>query len=377
MENKSVHILQVIPNLNLGGAEKFLTDLSNELSQIGHKITILTFYKVKTDNILVNNLNSNINFIFLNKKKGFDYKLIFSLKRKINQINPDIIHTHLRSLNYVFLANFNKLKIVHTVHNEASKEVDNNLEKFFRKIIFILFKVYPVTISNKSNESFNDYYKSSFIKSKLILNGSSNPELSKNSNKVKKTLIDLRDEFGKDLKVLVNIGRIEEQKNHILLSRAIKKINKLGLNVAVVVLGGFRNKKSEFIFEKLKKLKNKKFILLGEVKNATDYLFLSDYFILSSLYEGMPISLIESFACSAIPISTPVGGIVEMIGKDGFISKDLEIDNFINSIIEAVQIDDIKKSEIINNNYIKFQNIYSITNCAKNYLNYYFELNKN
>ena len=46
-----MHILQIIPNLNLGGAERFVVDLSNELYNLDNKITIITFYEIDKENI--------------------------------------------------------------------------------------------------------------------------------------------------------------------------------------------------------------------------------------------------------------------------------------------------------------------------------------
>ena len=106
---------------------------------------------------------------------------------------------------------------------------------------------------------------------------------------------------------------------------------------------------------------NDRLLFLGEINYPTDYLFLSDYFILSSKYEGMPISLIESFACKCIPISTPVGGIPEMIDDDGFVSKSLSLDDFENSILKALNISEKEKQIILKNNFKKFEHFYSIS----------------
>ena len=173
------------------------------------------------------------------------------------------------------------------------------------------------------------------------------------------------------LKFLINIARIEDQKNHIMLCNAINRVNDLGYNVVTLVLGGYRNKNSDKILSNLRKINNDKFIINGEVDHPTDYLFLTDYFILSSNYEGMPISLIESFSCNSIPISTPVGGVPEMIGTNGFLSKSTSEIDMAKCIIDAITIDEKEKLQILNKNKIKFESIFSIYSCAKNYNNYY------
>ena len=129
--------------------------------------------------------------------------------------------------------------------------------------------------------------------------------------------------------------------------------------------------------KKIYESRNDRLLFLGEVNNPTDYLFLSDYFILSSVYEGMPISLIEAFACSCIPISTPVGGIPEMINNDGFLSKSLLVEDFVDSIQMAIEATDDTKQKILENNLKKYHDLFSISSTAKNYLDYYNKVYKN
>ena len=52
-------ILQVLSTLNMGGAESFAVELTNELIKQGHECDLLTLFDVKTDNDLLNQLNTN------------------------------------------------------------------------------------------------------------------------------------------------------------------------------------------------------------------------------------------------------------------------------------------------------------------------------
>ena len=72
-----------------------------------------------------------------------------------------------------------------------------------------------------------------------------------------------------------------------------------------------------------------KIFFLGLKKNVGDYLNNSHAFILSSLNEAMPISLIEALACRCIPLSTPVSGSVDII-QNG--KKRIHLKRFYSSI---------------------------------------------
>ena len=372
MKDKSLHILHIIPNLNMGGAEKFVCDLSNQLVNQKNRISLIIFYDLDKNNFLLNSLSGKINVVTLSKKKGFDFSLIFRLRKEISILKPDLIHSHLRAFNYlVFSIFFKNIQVVHTVHNLAQEEINNRIEGLFRKICFILFNIYPVTISNQSNRSFHDYYNSNFIHSKLIFNGRSMPEKSSNYSIVENQFKKIKSKYGSDVKILINIGRIENQKNHLLINDVMLSLEKKSFNIVVLVIGGKRGNISKSIMNKIYESGNDRLLFLGEINYPTDYLFLSDYFILSSKYEGMPISLIESFACKCMPISTPVGGIPEMIGDDGFVSKSLSIEDFENSILKALNVSEKEKQIILKNNFKKFERFYSISSTGKNYYNYY------
>ncbi len=370
------HILQIIPNLNIGGAEKFVCDLSNELSESKNKITVITFYDIDKNNFLYKSLKEDVDIISFSKKKGFDLSLIFKLRKAIYSLKPDFIHTHLRALNYVFFATFLKYKIIHTIHNDASKEVNSSLEGFFRKIIYKYFKVYPVTISKESNKSFIDYYSYPKQSSKIIFNGIPIDKTKEINKKAKDKIKDLKQKYGEDVKIFINIGRLEKQKNHILLCEAMNKVSNQGHNIILLIAGGFRNENSKKIKDKIDSFSNSRIVCLGEINNCIDYLKLSDYFVLSSHYEGMPISLIEAFSCNCIPIATPVGAMIEMIDKDGFLSKSLSLNDFKIAILKALKITLNQKQRIIKNNFKKYHNLYSMPSTAKKYLDYYEEVNK-
>ena len=47
--------------------------------------------------------------------------------------------------------------------------------------------------------------------------------------------------------------------------------------------------------------------MIGAVKNAINYMQLFDYFLLASIHEGFPNSLIESMSEGLIPFTTDCG----------------------------------------------------------------------
>ena len=108
--------------------------------------------------------------------------------------------------------------------------------------------------------------------------------------------------------------------------------------------------------------------MLGEVENPRQYLANADVFCMSSVVEGMPISLIEALSCGLVPVCTAVGGIVDMVedGINGFLSQDMTVESYIKTIERYLALTDSQKAEMKQHSMQSAQK-YSIEECAKQY----------
>jgi len=368
-------ILQIIPSLTDGGAERFVVDLSNEFVSKGHKVIICSLYGLKErDSFFRNIIDDEVTVVSLDKKLGFDKSLIRKLKNLIKREQPDIIHTHLRSVNYLGLAllTSHKRAVVHTVHNDARKEISGKWEYHIRSFLFKNLKFNPVTISKKSHESFLDLYKS--IRPVRIDNGRVFPVKTASFDEAEKYIQGMKRKFGRETKIYINVGRLTPQKNQAMLVKAFHKFISQKTNAVLLIIGSERKGVSEVIVEEMQHYLSERIEWIGIKENVTDYLHLSDYFCLSSIHEGMPISLLEAMACRALPVCTPVGGIPEMIGEYGVLSKSVTEEDYYQALVSSFHLSDLtKRTEALLN---KYKNEYSIESCADSYLKLYSDLRK-
>ena len=111
-------------------------------------------------------------------------------------------------------------------------------------------------------------------------------------------------------------------------------------------------------------------VYIGEQPNIRAIMSVADAFCLSSVMEGMPITIIEAFSVGCIPIVTPVGGCINMLenGVNGYISSSSNLNDYTKSLITfaTTSINDLQK--ISNNGIETFKNNYSISQTAKRYL---------
>ncbi|MDR2229247.1 glycosyltransferase [Elizabethkingia ursingii] len=359
-------IIQIIPNLGYGGAEKFCIELANELGKT-NEVSLISLYEYDELTMLPKNLiNENINLIFLNKKKGFDLKIIISLLLIILKKRPDIINTHLNALMYIaipYLFFYRRVKIFHTVHNLADKEVGKFLQKVYN-IFFNYLKIYPIAISHEVLKSIKKIYGNKH--NYLINNGINKPAVSLNLERVNEEIASYK--LNDKTKVFLNVGRINKQKNQESLLRVFAEHKQ-----HLLLIIGNADINNIDLKEKLLINKPDNVIFLDNKNNVGDYMSLVDFFILSSSYEGLPITLLEAMSLGSFVLSTPVGGIPDVIENkvNGLLSKGIS-DKEINDIILTSL--DYSENEILtvkNNAEKTFLNKFTMKICSEEYFQLY------
>lgn len=362
-------ILQIIYTLSSGGAERFVTDLNNELVKYANcEITLLI---IKTDKEEKNlfykkELSDNIKFESLGINH-INLTIFFKLYKYIKKCKPDIVHIHLSPIILfcsLAILCMRKTIFIETLHNEVSKiNNSNKLYYFLKKIVYKLKNVKVCAISDKNYREFIRVYGQPC--DALIYNGRKKLAPSENYSFVKKEINGYK--WNSDTVVVTHIGRCASQKNQDLLIDSFNEILKKNNNVILLIIG------SEFDSNKGKNLKAKAkngIFFLGEKHNVQDYLLCSDAFCLSSLYEGMPITLIEALEFGCIPLSTPVSGVTDLIinGANGFVSTDFTLHAFVdmlNNFLSQRKL--IDKQALINLYHQKL----SIEACANSYYKLY------
>lgn len=353
-----MRIVEIIPQLTVGGAEKFTVELSNELAIQGHEVFLVVTNTLDKYGDLLKFLDPRVNIIGMNKKSGVDLKLFPRLTKLIRELKPDVVHTHLGAIVYNLLTPLicKKPVFVHTIHNSAEKEASTGgrLSVMARKIMFKYGRTIPVSISEESLNSFYNFYGNDFH-SEIILNGVSKIHTnSKNASEISTSGINL-----------VNVARIMPQKNHKMLVEAVQNLRERGYDINLYIIGDNTTPEAKEILE----MKLSFIHLLGKKDNPRDYIAKSDAFVLSSLYEGMPLVLIESMSVGAIPLCTPVGGVKNMItdGINGILFKDVSVSAIEDGILRFMNTPD-KDKELLRQNSIKSFEKYTMSACVSNYL---------
>jgi glycosyltransferase involved in cell wall biosynthesis len=257
---------------------------------------------------------------------------------------------------------FPRVKFVHTIHSEARAESRGRIKALVRKIFFKKGYCTAVTISRASDCSFHNFYGEN-VKSVLICNGRPLSVALTNNNLIPQ----LEDRYN-----FVSIGHISPVKNHILLCSAVDQLIQRGEPIELYMFGRFAD---ESIVNSIKALNNPHIHMIGEVENPRQYLRNADVYCMSSVIEGMPISLIEALSCGLIPICTAVGGIVDMVidGETGFLSHDLTVESYAKAIERFLSLSE-KEVVAIKQRCQESAKQYSIEICTQRYVDLFNSL---
>ena len=354
-------IMHIVPAFRVGGAEVMVENLLIELKRQNYNVIAVSFFNFHST--ITEHLEKNgIPIEYLNKKHGFDIFSLLKLRNLILRVKPEVIHTHLYILEYVYAASIGiKTKIIHTVHNIADKEVQG-IRKKIRKLLFRFKKITPIAISPIVQKSLSDLYGLSETHFPMVYNGINLKKCIKKNDYTLKNPI-----------VFLSVGRLEEQKNHLNLIRAFSDFSKECGDRIILNIIGEGSKRSE-LEETIKDLNCKESVfLLGEKEDIYKYLSETDIFILPSKWEGMPISLIEAMNSGVPIIASDVGGVPDMIENNlsGILcSSDLLsiIYTFRIMLSLTTQQRSQMAMEAINRSYQ-----FSAENMCKNYLKIYFD----
>lgn len=351
-------IMQIMPEFGLAGAEIMCENLIYGLKSLNQELIIVSFYDFHS--AITKRLEDNgFKIVYLNKKKGFDFSIFLKLRKLIREEKPDVIHTHRYVMPYVIpVVMFNKkIKKIHTIHSIATKE-QGKFGKFLSKIFYKLNIVVPIAISPLVKETICKVYKLKSCRVPMIFNGID----------MSKSIVKDDYSFKNHIKIL-HIGRFAEVKNHKMIVKAFLNIIKIYPNAILQLIGdGVLKEEIIKLVKELKLQDNVEFI--GLIDNVFPYLYNADIFILPSIYEGMPITLIEAMTTGLPIVATNVGGIPDMITNE---ENGVLIKNDINVLFDALIkfINDKELREYCGNHAKMKAKEFSSKIMADNYLQIY------
>ena len=286
------YILQIAAHLTIGGAEKVCRDIG----LYGNPEEYETHYVIFDDDIgdFGKEVEAKGCKIFKFREPSENYGEYFkALKELMSKYPYTAVHAHtMFSIGWVMLA-AKQMKIPVRVSHAHSALIDGNglvksvYENVMRKLI-LSCSTDLVACGEKAGIRL--YGEKAYKKrGNLILNGIDTKIFS--FSQVKRD--EIRNKFNiSDKFVLGHTGRLAEVKNQSFILKLMPEILKQRDNAVLMLIGDGDDR--QMLENTAKELGvYDKVIFVGNVTNVQDYLSAMDVFVFPSLYEGLPLSILE------------------------------------------------------------------------------------
>ena len=351
---KQLKVLQITKSLANGGAEKFLVELSNNLS-INNTVVICTIEPNEPWMIPPMQIKNSTQVV-LKKYHKLNPLNIWQFVKLFRDQKPNAVHVHaLLLFNYVFIASlfFKNIKFVHTIHNDITPAY----KKVYKKIValHISAKYWShVCISKEINQNFKESF--SVLNFTPIDNGimplAGNRQI-KNNNKLN----------------LLCIGNYGDFKRFDLAAKVADKLNNNGIKTELTIVGEDRTP-GRVNWQKISSKNYAHVYQVGSKSNVSEFLCICDALLLTSSMEGMPLIILEAMSLGVPIISTPVGGIPSLVqdGINGTLSESIQLEAIYDAVCRFNSFNDEQKEHIAKNNVSKFNEKFHMRICAHNYL---------
>jgi glycosyltransferase involved in cell wall biosynthesis len=307
-------LFQIIASLVPAGAERLVVHLLEYLDRERFAPVCISLTDPVGSHLEARVQQLGVPLYFLGKGDKMSFEVLRKLDALFRQYRPVVVHTHLLALNYAYplMIRYRTPARVYTVHSLAEKDVGLRTAPIVRALAFRyrVGRVVPVAIAEEVRNSIQKLY--GYPNPPLIPNGIPTDEYAPDPNK----RAQWRQAHGIETHatILTHVGRFAPPKNHALLIEAFARVRTSAPLYLLLVGGG---ELENTVREQVAALGLESRVrFLGIRADVAEILNASDVFVLSSRWEGNPMSVMEAMASGLPVVSTAVGGVPELV-RDG------------------------------------------------------------
>ena len=370
-----IKILEMIDLPFLGGGQINLLSLVSSLDKSLFEVLVCS----GDGGALVEAVkNRGIKHIPISMTKKFSRKTVTEIVDMLSEFRVDVLHTHGGVAGFYGRWAARKCKIpviVHTLHgihylhykNIALKFVYILLEKWFSR-----FTDAVIYVCDSDKTRGNSYRLVRKGKSVVIRNGVDFLTFEKAGGEPAEEL-DVGEELGIDLSqpIIGTVARLHRQKGIPYLLEAARLLLQEIPEIQFLIIGD-GPWKDRLLEQRNRSGLEKSVHFLGERKDIPQLLSLFDVFVLPSLWEGLPYSLLEAGSSGKPIVATDVDGVKEIItdGKTGILVPPKSPERLAKALLQLITDkdlanrlgvalkEDIKKKYSLSSMVEEVQNLY-------------------
>ena len=331
-----MNILQILPELNVGGVERGTVDFSKYLVQKGHKAVVVSNGGVQIEKL--KECGAKHYQLPVHKKSLFTMvRSIKPLREIIINEKIDIVHARSRVPGWIayFACRKTQASFIATCHGYYKNKIWSQVMGWSKLVIV------PSEIIGRH---MIDHYK---VSAKNIRCIPRSVDLD-NFNRMKK------EKKGNPEKVIAIVGRITPLKGHKFFLQAMAKVIRNMPYIRIWIIGDVPKNKNQYLLEletlakRLGIQKNVEF--LGRRENVAELLSDTDLLVMSSVEpESFGRVILEAQAVGVPVVSTNVGGVVDIIEHEhnGLLVFPKDTDGMARECLRVLKDPELSKNMVI------------------------------
>jgi glycosyltransferase involved in cell wall biosynthesis len=309
--NRKLRVLECIRQGKIGGGESHLLNLVESLDRERFEPFVLSF----TEGPMIQRLQAmGVETHVIYTEKPFDFRVWGKVKELLADLQPDIIHCHgtRATSNVISAARSLGIPVVYTIHGWSFHQD----QPFLLKKMRILGERYitrrtdlNIAVSRANGRAGEENITG--FRYELVFYGIDQQKFSPSAD-VKRP--DVRAELGipAEVTLVLFIARFTLQKQPLAMIEAFRRASSEVGNLRLLMVGDGELKAASVALAKKYNLGDK-LIFQSFRQDVPDVLAAADIFVLPSLWEGLPIGLLEAMAMGKAVIASDVDGTVEVL----------------------------------------------------------------
>lgn len=308
-----MRVAYVITGLGVGGAERQVVDLADNMARRGHEVLIVYL----SGPCLTRPDDQSIRVVGVGMRKSVfgTVRAIAALRQILGEFRPDVVHAHMVHAN--LLMRTTRLvcripRLICTAHN-------TNEGGRSRMLAYRLTDWLSDANTNVSQEAVDAFVAKGAVRPGRM-------HALSNGIDVRRFAPDpeararLRETLGvtPDQRVLLAVGRLFQAKDYPNLLRAFESIAIRFPRTLLWVVGDGPLRASLDALTRELGISDR-VVFLGIRSDVPALMNAADLFVLSSAWEGFGLVVAEAMACERVVVATDSGGVAEVLGDCGFL----------------------------------------------------------
>lgn len=291
-----IRILMVLGNTGRGGSQSYVINI---LRNIDRRIFDIDFavYEDKPngygDEIRKNNCQIHI----IPKFNGINYLSCIKIWKKIyKSTHYDIIHGHATNAAFIYLKLAKEMGLKTIIHSHSAGYRGNKYEQWIKSIVSYFGRRYADYWFACSEKAAIKLYGNQFLKYRHYYCLPNAIEVSKYKfNPMIRESIRRNLNISDDVFVIGHVGSFSGPKNHKFLIDIFNKLTQTNTDYILLLCGDGPLQRD--IYNKIENLGlSSKVIITGNIPNVEEYMMAMDVMVFPSIFEGLPVSVVEAQA---------------------------------------------------------------------------------